>query len=185
MTSTHGFEDFVRSYQNMVYSTAVRILGNETDAQDIAQEVFLRAFKHYDSISQSKTAGGWLKTVTRNLCLNHLTRYRNRWSTFTDQFSRKGDDGSEEEIILPQDESSTMDLDNLDRSELISEALMQLPDKQRVPLTLYHFEEMSYDEIADQMKVSLSKIKTDISRGRQALKKILARTMEDHHEYNA
>ena len=118
-------------------------------------------------------------------CLNHLTRYRNRWSTFTDQFSRKGDDGSEEEIILPQDESSTMDLDNLDRSELISEALMQLPDKQRVPLTLYHFEEMSYDEIADQMKVSLSKIKTDISRGRQALKKILARTMEDHHEYNA
>ena len=78
-----------------------------------------------------------------------------------------------------------MDLDNLDRSELISEALMQLPDKQRVPLTLYHFEEMSYDEIADQMKVSLSKIKTDISRGRQALKKILARTMEDHHEYNA
>ena len=42
MTSTHGFEDFVRSYQNMVYSTAVRILGNETDAQDIAQEVFLR-----------------------------------------------------------------------------------------------------------------------------------------------
>jgi RNA polymerase sigma-70 factor (ECF subfamily) len=49
MTSTHGFEDFVRSYQNMVYSTAVRILGNETDAQDIAQEVFLRAFKHYDT----------------------------------------------------------------------------------------------------------------------------------------
>ena len=47
MTSTNGFENFVRSYQNMVYTTAVRILGNETDAQDIAQEVFLRAFKHY------------------------------------------------------------------------------------------------------------------------------------------
>jgi RNA polymerase sigma-70 factor, ECF subfamily len=44
MTSTQGFEDFVRSYQNMVYSTAVRILGNETDAQDIAQEVFLPAY---------------------------------------------------------------------------------------------------------------------------------------------
>jgi len=44
---------------------------------------------------------------------------------------------------------------------------------------------MSYDEIAKQMKVSLSKIKTDISRGRLALKKVLARTMEDHHEYNA
>jgi RNA polymerase sigma-70 factor (ECF subfamily) len=104
---------------------------------------------------------------------------------FTDQFSRKGDDGGEEEIMLPEDESSTMDLDNLDQSEIISEALMQLPEKQRVPLSLYHFEDMSYDEIAKQMKVSLSKIKTDISRGRLALKKVLARTMEDHHEYNA
>ncbi len=169
----------------MVYSTAVRILGNETDAQDIAQEVFLRAYKHYESISQSKTAGGWLKTVTRNLCINHLTRYRNRWSMFTDQFSRKGDDGGEEEVVLPADESSTMDLNNLDRSEIISEALIQLPEKQRVPLSLYHFEDMSYDEIAQQLKVSLSKIKTDISRGRQALKKVLARTMEDRHEYNA
>jgi RNA polymerase sigma-70 factor (ECF subfamily) len=185
MTSTHGFEDFVRSYQNMVYSSAVRILGNETDAQNISQEVFLRAFKHYDSISNSDTAGGWLKTVTRNLCINHLTRYRNRWSLFTDQFSRRGDDGDVEEIVLPEDESSTMDLDNLDRGEIISDALMQLPDKQRVPLSLYHFEDMSYDEISKQMKVSLSKIKTDISRGRQALKKVLARTMEDHHEYDA
>ncbi|MDG2168267.1 MAG: RNA polymerase sigma factor [Opitutales bacterium] len=136
-------------------------------------------------MSQSKTAGRWLKTVTRNLRINHLTRYRNRWSMFTDQFSRKGDDGGEEEIMLPEDESSTMDLDNLDQSEIISEALMQLPEKQRVPLSLYHFEDMSYDEIAKQMKVSLSKIKTDISRGRLALKKVLARTMEDHHEYNA
>ena len=166
----------------MVYSTAVRILGNETDAQDIAQEVFLRAYKHYESISQSETAGGWLKTVTRNLCINHLQRYRNRWSMFTDQFSRKGDEGDGEEIILPEDETSTMDLDNLDRKEIISDALMELPDKQRIPLYLYHFEELSYDEIAKQMKVSLSKIKTDISRGRQALKKVLARTMEDRHE---
>lgn len=184
MTSTHGFEDFVRSYQNMVYTTAVRILGNETDAQDIAQEVFLRAFKHYESISQSETAGGWLKTVTRNLCINHLTRYRKRWTMFSDQFGRRGEDGDEGEIVLPEDESSTMDLDNIDRSELIAEALQALPEKQRVPIALYHFEELSYEEIATQMKVSLSKIKTDISRGRQALKKVLARTMEDDHEYN-
>jgi RNA polymerase sigma-70 factor (ECF subfamily) len=161
------------------------MLGNESDAQDIAQEVFLRAYKHYDSISQSETAGGWLKTVTRNLCINHMTRYRNRWSTFTDQFTKRGEDGGDEEIILPEDETSTIDLDNIDRSEVISEALEALPEKQRVPLVLYHFESMSYEEIASQLKVSLSKIKTDISRGRQALKRVLARTMEDYDEYNA
>ena len=182
MTSTHGFENFVRSYQNMVYTTAVRMVGNESDAQDIAQEVFLRAYKHYDSISKSPTAGGWLKTVTRNLCLNYLTRYRNRWAMFTDQFSRLSDDGGEDEIVLPEDEASAIDLDNIDRSEVVSEALQALLDKQRVPLVLYHFENMSYEEISSQLKVSLSKIKTDISRGRLALKKVLVRTLEDYHE---
>lgn len=166
----------------MVYTTAVRMVGNESDAQDIAQEVFLRAYKHFQSISHSETAGGWLKTVTRNICINHLTRYRNRWAMFTDQFSRKSEDGGEEEIILPEDENSTIELDSIDHSEIIEEALQALPDKQRIPLVLYHFEDMSYDEIAEKLKVSLSKIKTDISRGRQALKRVLVRTMEEYHE---
>ncbi len=179
MTSKHAFEHFIRSYQDMVYTTAVRILGNETDAQDIAQEVFLRAHKHFDTISQSKTAGGWLKTVTRNLCINHLQRYRNRWSFFSDQFRRNSEDGSDEEIVLPQDESTLPDIDNLDRSEVIQQALMKLPEKQRMPLALYHFEDMSYDEIAAQLSVSLSKVKTDISRGRQALKAVLLKSMEE------
>ena len=169
----------------MVFTTAVRILGNEADARDIAQEVFLRAFKHYDSISRSDTAGGWLKTVTRNLCINHLTRYRNRWSMFTDHFSRRGEWGDDEEIVLPEDESSALDLDNLDRREIIAEALQALPEKQRVPLVLYHFENMSYNEIASHLKLSLSKIKTDIFRGRRTLKKILLRTLEENHEFRS
>lgn len=166
----------------MVFTTAARILGNETDAEDIAQEVFLRAFKHYDSISQSKTAGGWLKVVTRNLCINHLTRYRSRWRTFTDQFSRRGAGEEDEGISLPEDESSALDPENIDRREIIAQALQALPSKQRVPLILYHFEHMSYKEIARHMGLSLSKIKTDIFRGRRALKKVLSRTLEDGHE---
>ena len=166
----------------MVFTTAARILGNETDAEDIAQEVFLRAFKHYDSISQSETAGGWLKVVTRNLCINHLNRYRSRWRTFTDQFSRRGTGKEDEVISLPEDESSALDLENIDRREIIAQALQALPSKQRVPLILYHFENMSYREIASHLKISLSKTKTDIFRGRRALKKVLSRTLKDNHE---
>lgn len=166
----------------MVFTTAARILGNKTDAEDIAQEVFLRAFKHYDSISQSETAGGWLKVVTRNLCINHLTRYRSRWRTFTDQFSRRVAGREDEVISLPEDESSALDLENIDRREIIAQALHALPSKQRVPLILYHFENMSYREIATHLKISLSKTKTDIFRGRRALKKVLLRTLKDSHE---
>ncbi len=168
----------------MVFTTAARIVGNETDAEDIAQEVFLRAFKHYDSISQSETAGGWLKVVTRNLCINHLTRYRNRWKMFTDQFTRRGKGEDVEYFYLPEDESTRLDLENIDRREIISQALQALPAKQRVPLILYHFEHMSYKEIARHMGHSLSKIKTDIFRGRKALKIVLSRSLERDHEYH-
>src|SRR5450756_1563497 len=66
------FEAFMQSYQDMVFGTAARLLGNPTEAEDIAQEVFLKAYERFTELSQSPTAGGWLKTVTRNLCLNHL-----------------------------------------------------------------------------------------------------------------
>ena len=83
MTDGQQFEAFMRSYQNMVFSTAVRLLANETEAEDVSQEVFVRAYDHFDELRDSPTAGGWLKTVARNLSLNHLTRYRARWSFFS------------------------------------------------------------------------------------------------------
>lgn len=76
MDDLQQFEAFMRAYQDMVFGTAVRLLGDVAEAQDIAQEVFLKAFERFGEIGRSPTAGGWLKTVTRNLALNHLTRYR-------------------------------------------------------------------------------------------------------------
>jgi RNA polymerase sigma factor (sigma-70 family) len=86
MTDSNQFAEFMRAYQNMVFSTAVRLLGNEAEAEDISQEVFLKAYERFDDISKSPTAGGWLKTVTRNLCLNHLSRYRARWRFSSEMF---------------------------------------------------------------------------------------------------
>ena len=73
MTDSSRFEAFVRRHQDMVYATALRLLGNRTEAEDIAQTVFLRAFQRFEQIGGSESAAGWLKTVTRNACLNHLT----------------------------------------------------------------------------------------------------------------
>ena len=86
MTDTDQFEAFMRAYQNMVFTTAVRLLGNPVEAEDVSQEVFLKAFERFGELRQSPTVGGWLKTVTRNLCLNHLSRYRARWRFFSEMF---------------------------------------------------------------------------------------------------
>lgn len=162
----------MKSYQNMVYSTASRLLGADAEAQDIAQEVFVRAYDRFEELRQSPTAGGWLKTVTRNLCLNHLQRYRARWRFFS-EFGSGDDDRDERAWDVPVDDQSVLRAGMGDRRDLLEQALQKLPESQRAPLVLYHFEDLSYEEIAAQLKISLSKLKTDIHRGRETLRRKL------------
>ena len=171
MTDTPQFEVFMRAYQDMVYTTAVRLLGNEAEAEDISQEVFLKAYERYDDLSKSPTVGGWLKTVTRNLCLNHLTRYRARWRFFSEFSLEQKDDDREIEFAAP--DTFEQDLETKDNRRLLEVALQKLPATQRVPLVLYHFEDLGYEEIAAKLRISLGKVKTDIFRGREALRKKL------------
>jgi RNA polymerase sigma-70 factor (ECF subfamily) len=171
MTELEKFEGFMKNYQDMVYGTALRLLGNETDAQDIAQTVFLKAYEAFGSIAQSPTAGGWLKTVTRNLCLNHLTRYRNRWRFFSEL--RTDEDAPDFSETLAAPDQLQQGLDEADQRQMLETALRKLPEAQRVPLVLYHFEDLAYEEIAERLGASLSKVKTDIHRARISLRRYL------------
>jgi RNA polymerase sigma-70 factor, ECF subfamily len=176
MIDAHEFEAFVRRYQDMVFATAVRLLGNPVEAEDVAQTVFLRAFERFDEIGQSPAAAGWLRTVTKNACLNHLSRYRSRWRFFSELDTARdvADAGRGPEPLLFSTSSPVAELERADLHERLERALRQLPDHQRVPLVLFHFEHASYQEIADALGVSLGKVKTDIHRGREALRAVLS-----------
>ena len=180
------FTTFMRNYQDMVYSTAARLTGNDAQAEDISQEVFLKAYEHFDNLQTSPSAGGWLKTVATNLSLNHLSRYRNRWKFFS-EFKRDdaaGEaDAPEVEFAAPDTFFAGVDAD--ERRVIVEQALEKRPAHQRVPLVLYHFEDMPYEEIAKRLRVSLAKVKTDILRGRAALAQILARSGASHEALNA
>jgi RNA polymerase sigma-70 factor (ECF subfamily) len=180
------FTTFMRNYQDMVYSTAVRLTGNEAQAEDIAQEVFLKAYENYDHLAVSPTVGGWLKTVATNLSLNHLTRYRRRWRFFS-EFRRddEGDDRDAPPVEFAAPDTFFNGLEAEERRALVDAALAELPSHQRLPLVLFHFEEMPYDEIARKLGVSLAKVKTDILRARAALAKILQRPGSAHPELQA
>lgn len=175
MTDAHLFEAFVREYQDMVFATAVRLLGNPVDAEDVSQTVFLKAYERFAQIGASPSAAGWLKTVATNICLNHLSRYRKRWRLFS-EMRRDDDEGGEagfEATIASDTARPGDDIDARERHERIEQAVRRLPDHQRVPLVLFHFEQQSYQAIADLLGISLAKVKTDIHRGREALRNTL------------
>jgi RNA polymerase sigma-70 factor (ECF subfamily) len=173
MTDVPQFEAFVRRYQDMVYGTAVRLLGNPAEAEDAAQTVFLKAFQRFDEVGDNPAAPGWLKTATRNACLNYLSRYRARWQFFSELTRPDQRGGGDFADSLASPVSHALDLEQAEQREELERALRALPDHQRVPLVLFHFEDMDYQQIADTLGASLGKVKTDIHRGREALKRLL------------
>ena len=168
MTEPNSFELFMRNYQDMVFTTAFRLLGNESDAEDIGQEVFLKAYRDFAMLRDSPSAGGWLKTVTRNLCLNHLSRYRARWQFFSEIFSREHDE-DEREVEFASPVEFSQQVEDADRRRLIYDALMKLPASQRVPIVLYHYEGLSYEEISELMNCPIGTVRSRIFRAREAI----------------
>jgi RNA polymerase sigma-70 factor (ECF subfamily) len=178
MTDAKQFEAFLKNYQDMVFSTSMRLVVNSAEAEDISQEVFLRAFERFGELSGNPRAGGWLKTVAINLSLNHLSRYRARW-TFFSELLHRNPAGEEAEIEYAAPDDVEEELAVAERRLLVEQGLRQLPSAQRVPLVLFHLEGMKYEEIAAKLGVSLGKVKTNIFRARAALRKLLGPRLQD------
>lgn len=170
MTIAEKFEAFLLEFQDMVYATALRLLGNPAEAEDVAQTVFLKAFERFGDLDGNPSAPGWLKTVATNECLNHLARYRKRLSLFAEAPETQLRQGYGGQALGPW---TTSDPGPQGDVQALDQALRNLPASQRVPIVLFHFDELSYQQIADRLKVSLSKVKTDIHRGREALRDAL------------
>jgi len=162
----------MQNYQNLVLNTAMRLLGNSAEAQDIAQEVFLRAYRRFPEVRDCPRIGGWLRTVTRNLCLNYLSRYRGRWRFF----SEMNEPDAEEDFLagVPAPNNHAQDPTVADENRRCQAALDDLPYSQRAPLKLFHFEGLDYQEIATRMGWSLSQVKNNIFRGRRTLRRKLS-----------
>ncbi len=166
----------MRKYQDMVFTTSARLVRNDAQAEDISQEVFIKAHEHFDMLATSPTAGGWLKTVATNLSINHLQRYRNRWRFFSEMGGSSSDEDDAPPVDFAAPDTFFDGVDADERRAWVDEALSRLPDHQRIPLVLFHYEELPYDEIARRLGVSLAKVKTDILRARAALAKHLSRS---------
>jgi RNA polymerase sigma-70 factor (ECF subfamily) len=171
---TSAFEQLIERHQTLVAGTVARMLGSNSDVEDIAQQVFIRVWKSAGRYVARAKFTTWLLKITRNLVFNEMRRAK-RHPHLPVQI-----DPEAEEIPLKDEATATPDATLL-QTELqaeIEKAIMLLPDTQRMALVLRRYEELSYEEIADVLDLSVPAVKSLLFRARTELRQRLKAYLE-------
>lgn len=168
-----AFEELVDKYKQPITNLIYRTLPDATEAEDLAQHVFLQVFKSAHRYRVSAKFSTWIYTIARNLCLNEIRRRSRHPAESMDVMHPDNDDQplrqhEDSKVFSPPD---ALLHDELTRK--IEEALADLPENQRTAILLFREQEMSYEEIAKVLDCSLSATKSLIHRGRETLKQKL------------
>ena len=163
------FTDIVEQYQSMVYNAALNIVQNETDAEDITQEVFIDVYEGLADFRQESQLNTWIYRITINKALDFEKRRK-----------RQKHGGLLKRIFSVKEEEEPANfnhpgaqLDNKERSAILFKALKKLPENQQVAFTLHKMEGLSYKEVAAIMETSLYAVESLMVRAKTSLKKIL------------
>jgi len=170
-----AFEELVQRYQARVLAVLENLLGNRHQAEDLAQEVFLRIYRARNTYQPNAKFATWLFKIVNNLALNQL-RNRSRRREMSTDFRPDGSQFHEVFADAVQVSSGQMParrLDKLEMRDIIRLALESLNERQRLAILLCKFEGMSYADIATAMDMSPKAVKSLLSRARVRLKEIL------------
>lgn len=166
-----GFTALMELYQDMVYNTAISIVQNAEDADDITQEVFVQVYLSIKSFSGNSKFSTWLYRITISKALDHEKK-KKRKKRFALVQSIFGNTTDEKTLPVEFHHPGIL-LENKQRAAELLKALKSLPEKQRIAFTLHKLEGQSYQEIADIMATSLYAAESLISRAKVNLQKIL------------
>ena len=164
---TQAFTELATPCESMVWSTCYRLLGNREDAEDTAQTALLKAWEKIGSFAGDAAFSTWLYRIAVTTCMDALRRRKIRMAASVEALSENGFD-------IPDPKSGPEEqVETLDRRARLRNALDQLPDEQRLPLLLFYTEQKPYEEIASLLSLPMGTVKSRISRGRIALKKLM------------
>ncbi|HUI88826.1 MAG TPA: sigma-70 family RNA polymerase sigma factor [Anaerolineales bacterium] len=153
-----AFGEIVHYHQQAIFNVAYRLLGNIHDAEDATQEAFIRAYRRFETFDPDHSLVPWLKQIVVNICWNHLEQGKSV-SPLDDELAPASDPN-------PGPEALTV---HHDRQERIRDELLRLPPRYRLVIELRHFQDLSYEEIAEHLKRPLSDVKSDLFRARRLL----------------
>ena len=172
-----AMNEILRRYKNPIYHFTLRLCGNSSEAEDFAQEVFLRLHQSKDSYRPTGKFSTWLFSIAHNLVISRLRRLK--WWVL---WPRKNDE-TEELVEFESPDPSPKDIvTGNELSKLVQTSIQSLPFLQKEALILREYENLNYEEIGRILKKSLGSVKTLIHRARENLKIKLLPDLEEFKE---
>jgi RNA polymerase sigma-70 factor (ECF subfamily) len=168
---TSAFEELIERHQALVAGTVARMLGSNSDVEDIAQQVFVRVWKSARRYVPRAKFTTWLLKITRNLVFNEMRRTRRHAHVPLQSEPGAEDPPLKDEMNLGPDAS----LLESELQQTIEEAILQLPETQRLALVLRRYEQMSYEQIAEVLDLSVPAVKSVLFRARTELRSRLSK----------
>src|SRR3954454_14919029 len=167
----NAFGEIVEIYKDKVFQLAFRMLGNRHEAEDIAQEAFIRAYINIESFNINLKFSTWLYRIATNLCIDRMRKKK------PDYFLDAEVAGTEGLTMYSQIPSNTplpeSEVESLELQDTVQKEILKLPDKYRTAIVLKYIEELSLNEISEILDLPLGTVKTRIHRGREALRQQL------------
>lgn len=161
-----AFEELVIAYQHRVFGVALRMLGSRAEAEEAAQEVFLRAHRAMADFRGDAKLSTWLYAIASRLCMNRLTSGERRLLR----------EGEETLARIPSGHASPADeLERSERDAALHRAIAELSDERRMVVVLRDLEGLSYEEIASALDLELGTVRSRLHRARMDLKEKLER----------
>ena len=164
-----AFEEIVTLFQHRLYQVCYRMLGNAQEAEDIAQEAFVRAYINIHTFDQKRKFSTWLFRIATNLCID---RIRKKKPDYYLDANVPGTEGlNMYSQIAAAGELPEEEVERMEMQERIQYEIGRLPDKYRSVIILRYIEELPLQEIGDILELPLGTVKTRVHRGREALRK--------------
>ena len=160
-----AFGEVVTRYQHSVFNVCYRMLGERMEAEDLAQETFIRAYKRLETFDFERPFGPWIRRVATNACLNHIQGQRPESYELDEERDRSPAEARLEPEIALQGAQAAQE---------VRGAIMALPPHYRAVIELRHYQEMSYSEIAEALELPMSDVKSHLYRARRKLAALLS-----------
>ena len=158
-----AWELIVRQYWRKVFNVAYKFVGKHDQAEDLTQDIFLKIFKSLDTFDRRANFQTWLISISRNLCIDHYRSVRKERETIDREID------ANELTPASHDPGPVAALEQQDRISLLRQALSALPDTLRTAVLMRDIQELSYQEIADRLRLPEGTVKSRINRGRTEL----------------